>query len=268
MSEEPPAQTPLPSVPSPSEIRKAVRAARLVEVLSALERLSPMSRAEAFLQLGSRERGKVLKAASPELAASLLADCDSATLADLLAAFRLRDLAPALKLIAPDDLADLVLRLPAAKAAEVLEQLEAGAREEVQKLMTFDPDSAGGMMTPRYLSVPDVLTAGKALELVRESAPGVSSSYIYLVDSGGRLAGVVPLRGLVLASPRDPVRDFGLRHVERLRTSAPTSDVLSAFERRPLLSLPVVDDKDRLVGIVTADDAVAVRQRAEENVIR
>ncbi|MEK7467520.1 MAG: magnesium transporter [Planctomycetota bacterium] len=275
MSEDPPpaetppaAEVPLPAAPSPSEIRRAVRAARLSEVQSALERLSPMARAEAFLQLGSRERGQVLKAAPPALAASLLADCDSATLADLLSTFRLRDLAPALRLIAPDDLADLVPRLPAAKSEEVLEQLEAGPREEVRRLMTFDPESAGGMMTPRYLSVPDMMTAGKALEMVRESAPGVSSSYIYLVDAGGRLAGVVPLRGLVLAAPRDPVRDFGLRDVERLRTSAPASEVLASFERRPLLSIPVVDDKDRLVGIVTADDAVAVRQRAEEKVIR
>ncbi len=270
MNEDSPAEppAPLPAEPSPAEVRKALRAARLAEVLGALEHLSPLARAESFLQLGSRERRQVLKAAPPELAAALLSDCDSAALADLLSAFPMRDLAPAFRLIPPDDLADLALRLPSAKAEEVLAQLEDGPREEARKLMSFDPESAGGMMTPRYLAIPDGVTAGKALELVRESAPGVSSSYIYLVDAGGRLAGIVPLRSLVMASPKDPVRDFGLRDIDRLRASAPASEVFAAFDRRPLLSLPVVDDKDRLLGIVAADDAGAARQRAEENVLR
>jgi magnesium transporter len=264
----PAAAEPLPDAPSPSDLRKAVQASRLAEVMEALQGLSPIARAEVFLQLGPRDRRQVLKAAPPGIAASLLADCDSAALADLLAAFRVKDLAPAFRLIAPDDLADLALRLPRAKADEVLEQLEPAAREEVQRLMTFAPDSAGGLMTPRYLSVPETATAGKALEIVRQSAPAEASSYIYLVDAGGRLAGLVPLRALVLASPREPVRDFGIRNVDHLKASAPYSEVFAAFERRPLLSLPVVDDKDRLLGIVTAEDAGVARQRAEEMVLR
>lgn len=257
-----------PKDADPAAAARELRTARLADVLRSLEQLSPMTRAESFLQLGSRVRRQVLKGASPELAAALLSDCDSAALVDLLSAFPMRELAPALRLIPPDDLADLALRLPEAKADEVLGQLEEGPREEVRRLMSFDPESAGGMMTPRYLAIPDAVTAGKALELVRASAPGVASSYIYLVDAGGRLAGVVPLRSLVMAAPKDPVRDFGLKDVDRLRASATAAEVFAAFDRRPLLSLPVVDDKDRLLGIVSADDAGAARQRAEEKVLR
>ena len=259
---------PLPEDPSPNAIRQALRDGRAAEAVGALARLSPGRRAERFVRLRPPEQKAVLAAAPPDLAASILADCDSAILRELLVEAELPTITPALRLVPPDNLADLLIHLPEGRAKELLAVLDDPLREEVGKLLTFAPETAGGLMTPRYLSVPEVVTVARALEILRAAGSADSPSYVYIVDANGRLAGVAPLRRLLLAGPRSPVGSIMVKHVVRLRASSPLDELIRVFNEHHYVSLPVVDDKDRLIGVVTSDDVLGAMRRTEGEVIR
>lgn len=278
MSETPPPPPDLPAPeapavppalaenPSPSALRGALREGRAAEVIAVLQRVPPVRRAELFLLLRPQEQKQVLSAAPPELAAAILADCDSASLAHALVPFELPPLAPILRLIPPDNLADLLIHLSPGLREQLQGLLDPELRAEVERLSAFDPESAGGLMTTRYLSIPDVVTVGRALELLR-SGKADTPSYVYVVDVYGKLAGVAPLRGLLLAHARKTVSSIMVRDVVRIRTSASRDEIAAHFEQYHYVSLPVVDEKDRLVGIVTLDDVRTAQRRGEEQVV-
>jgi len=200
--------------------------------------------------------------------ASILADCDSASLEELLVQIEPASISAALRLIPPDALADIVLRLPAEKADSILAAVDGSLREDVRKLMKFDPQTAGGLMTTRYLSVPDVVTVGRALDIIRAGGRADTPSYIYIVDAGGKLSGVAPLRALMMARPQDPVYSIMVKTVTRLKASAPLEDIVGMFQQYHYVSLPVVDDKDRLIGIVTLSAMKEAQQQGQEQVLR
>jgi magnesium transporter len=187
---------------TPAAVRTALKNGRVTELLAALAAMGPATRAELFLKLRGPDQKAVLAAAPQEMAASILNECDSGSLPPVLAGIDLASIGHALRLIPPDSLADIVLHLPKELSERLQEQLDPELRAEVAKLLVFDPESAGGVMTPRYLSVPDVVTVQKATELLRTARDTGAQSYVYVVDVNGRLAGVAPLRALLLSPPR------------------------------------------------------------------
>ncbi len=268
-AETPPPQAPLvPEKLSPTQIRAALKEGRAAEVVAALGRLAPVRRAELFVQLRLAHQKEILGAATPELGASILADCDSGRLSETLEEIDVGAIAPALRQIPPDNMADIVLRLRPETAQRVLDLLDVTLREDVKKLLAFDPETAGGLMSPRYQSVPDVVSVGKALELLRTGRKADGGSYLYVVDAGGKLVGVLPLRRLILANPRHSIHSVMVKDVARLKVSARKEEIVEVFNQYHFVSLPVVDEKDRMVGIVTFDDVMAAMRRGEEAIIR
>jgi len=253
---------------SASKVRGAVKTGRVAEILEQFRALSPVRKAELFVQLDLDDQKAFLSQAPPPLVASILADCDSASLEELLIQTDPASMAAALRQIPPDALADIVLRLPPEQADRILGTVDSTLREDVRKLMTFDPRTAGGLMTTRYLSVPDVVTVERALQIIRGGGRADTPSYIYIVDANGRLEGVAPLRSLLMARPQDSVLGIMVRNVTRLKTSAPLEDIGAMFNQYHFVSLPVVDDKDRMVGIVSLSAMKEAQQRAQEQVLR
>lgn len=250
-----------------SKVRGAVKGGVVADILEQFRALSPVKKAELFLQLDVEEQKALLSQAPPPLVASILADCDSASLESLLLQTEPSSFAPALRLIPPDALADIVLRLPAERADQILNTVDAALREDVRKLMTFDPNTAGGLMTTRYLSVPDVVTVERALGIIRAGGRADTPSYIYIVDANGRLEGVAPLRSLLMSRPQDSVHSIMVRNVTRLKTTSTIEDITALFQQYHFVSLPVVDDKDRLVGLVTLNAMKEAQQRGQEQVL-
>jgi magnesium transporter len=253
---------------SASKLRGAVKGGRVAEILETFRALSPVRRAELFVQLSGEEQKAILAQAPPPFGASILADCDSASLEDLLTHLDPHSISPALRLIPPDALADIVLRLPAGKADALLEEVDGILRGDVRKLMKFDPTTAGGLMTTRYLSVPDVVSVERALEIIRGAGRADTPSYIYIVDVYGKLSGVAPLRSLLMARPQDAIHSIMVKNVTRLRSSAPLSEIVAMFQEYHFVSLPVVDDKERLVGIVSLDAMKEALQQEQAEVLR
>ncbi len=253
---------------SASKVRGAVKTGVVAEILEQFRALSPVRRAELFVQLDLDERKAILAQAPPPLVASILDDCDSASLEELLVATEPSSIAGALRLMPPDSLADIVLHLPTEHGEKVLAVVDGLLRDDVRKLMTFDPQTAGGLMTTRYLSVPDVVTVERALQIIRSSGRADTPSYIYIVDANGRLSGVAPLRSLLMARSQDSVHSIMVKTVTRLKASAPLEDIATMFQEYHFVSLPVVDDKDRMVGIVSLTAMKDAQQRGQDQVLR
>ncbi len=250
-----------------TSVRTLLKSGDAQQAVRGLAAISPVSRAEIFMRLRQPEQTTILAAATPELAAAILADCDSTTLSTSLARMDFLSLQPALRLVPPDDLADLLLHLPDEKASELVKNLDPDMREEVRKLMQFDRETAGGLMTTRYLSVPQAVTIARAEEMLRSARPSDHASYVYVVDTFGRLVGTLPLRKLFLADRRTLIDEVASKPVVNVRVSAPRGEIIELFHQHHYLSLPVVDDKDRLVGIVTFDDVKEAMRAAEGDVV-
>ena len=253
---------------SASKVRGAVKTGGVAEILESFRALSPVRRAELFVQLDLDEQKAILAQAPPPLVAAILADSDSASLEDLLINTDPHSFTAALRLIPPDALADIVLRLPAEKADGILNSVDGVLRADVRKLMTFDPNTAGGIMTTRYLSIPDVVTVDRALEIIRHAGRADTPSYIYIVDANGRLSGVAPLRSLLMARPQDPVHSIMVKNVTRLRASSPLEEIVAMFQQYHYVALPVVDEKDRLIGIVSLNAMKEAQLQGQEQVLR
>ncbi|MBI2921389.1 MAG: magnesium transporter [Planctomycetes bacterium] len=224
-----------------------------------------MTTPESFLDLPAEEQAATLQRLGPKEGAAVLRETDSRSLRDAMRLLGAEKLTPILVEIPPDDLADLFVHIPASERDALLAAVGPDLAADVRRLLEYAPDTAGGMMSTRYASVPGVFTVLRALDAIREASRIDAVSYIYSTDAGGKLTGTVPVRALLLANPDTRIQDLVARAIVKLAVRDPRETVLASFRQNHFVALPVVDDHDRLVGVVTADDAVAAEHdRADE----
>ena len=167
-------------------------------------------------------------------------------------------LAGVLQHLAPDGLADLVGDLPEEQRAQLMALLDRESKDEVESLLKYDPNSAGGIMTTDFFSLPHTLTVEEAIENIRNREDVEMVFYLYLTDESGRLVGVVSLRQLLLARPGTPLHKVMNRRVMKVTTDADQTTVAMLVDKYHLLAVPVVDEENVLVGMVTVDDVIDV----------
>jgi magnesium transporter len=228
---------------------------------------TPLVTPEVFVQLDPDDQAKILDRLPPDRAFQLLRECDSRSIVDGLLKFGIERAAPYLRDLPPDDLADLAMRMSSEYRERMLEALGPEVASEVQTILSYPGDTAGGMMSTRYASVPEVVTVSRALELLRQFAKAESISYVYVVDAGGKLVGTLPVRALLAAEPRQKVGEVASRTAVRLSARQPREEVVRMFREHHFLSLPVVDDQDRIVGVVTADHVRSAVEDAEDQLV-
>jgi magnesium transporter len=137
--------------------------------------------------------------------------------------------------------------------------MEVDEADDVRELLVYADDSAGGLMTNDIVTVPPTVTADEAIGLVREQAAAMDNVYyVYVVDEGERLLGVLSLRELIVAEPKTPIGRVMHRELIRGRLEDDQDEVARLIAKYNLLSLPIVDDLGRLKGVVTVDDAMDV----------
>ena len=173
-----------------------------------------------------------------------------------------------LREMAQDDMADIIADLEPDQAARVLEILEES--DEVEDLMRYRDDTAGGIMLPEFVAVSAQMSAEEALIALRESDAEVEMVYyIYVVNDAGHLVGVLSLRKLVVAPTHKRIRDIMETEVISVTTDTDQEEVARLVAEYDLLAIPVVDDVNKLLGIVTVDDVIDVLQEeAEEDFLK
>lgn len=175
------------------------------------------------------------------------------------------------RLLAPDDVADLVQQLPRTWRERTLELLDDRTRAEVIALLTYEEDAAGGLMNPRYVRLRPDMTAEEALFYLRRQAKeSAETIYVaFVLNTSQQLLGAVSLRQVLQAKLSERISAFMEKEVLSVRADAPQEDVSRLFADHDLSVMPVLDESNRMVGIVTIDDIVdVVREEATEDIQR
>lgn len=200
----------------------------------------------------------------------LFSELDEDTFAALSNEMALEDLVEVLEQMPSDDVADLIGRLPDEKSDAILERMQKEGSEEIEGLLRYDDDTAGGIMVTDFIALPQELTARKAIEKIQIEYHDVEMPfYLYVVDEYDKLVGVISLRQLVVVAPETPLKRFMTKDVFAVGTDVDQEEVAKLVERYDILAVPVVDENHRLVGIVTVDDVIDIfREEATEDILK
>ena len=222
-----------------------------------LSELHPADLATIIEQLAPRDRAGILASLDDEAVADAMEEMEADTQVEVLEDLARERAADILEEMSPDDAADLVADLDQATRDQILAHMDRDEVEEVQELLSYPEDSAGGIMTTEYIALDEHLTAAEAIDRLRELEPDAETIYyVYVTDEADRLAGVLSLRDLIVAQPETEIQSVMTREPVAVAVLADQDEVAEVVAYYNLLAVPVVDDEGRLVGIVTVDDAI------------
>lgn len=171
--------------------------------------------------------------------------------------------------MADDDSALFIRSLPEALAEEILGKLRGEQSQDLEHLLGYDEDTAGGIMSTEVFSLDQELTVKEAIEALQDSEDYEMVFYVYVTDEHNHLVGVLSLRQLLTVPPRTPLRDIMSTNVMRVRTDMDQEVVAQLVAKYNILAIPVVDDHGKLMGLITVDDVIDVmRDEATEDILR
>ncbi len=206
----------------------------------------------------------------PEKKGLIFSELDKDTFLNLLEGIELNEIVEILEHMPSDDVADLLGRLPEEKANSILEKMKKEGSDAITGLLRYGDDTAGGIMVPDFIALKENTTAKEAIDSIQKEHYDVEMPfYLYVVDDYGRLVGVSSLRQLVVVPPETPLKEFMTRDVFSVRTDMDQEEVAKIVARYDFLAVPVIDERDRLVGIVTVDDVIdIIRREATEDMFK
>ncbi len=217
------------------------------DIADIVEDLAPDEREAVFRTLDEDVAAETLEEVEPNIQKSIVESLDSERAADIV------------EEMDPDAAADLLGDLSQDRTEQILVEMKPEASQEVVELLEHREETAAGRMTTEFLALPVAATVENAIGVLREFEGGVETvGTIYLVDSHGTLAGAVPLAKLVLAQPDTPL--LSLTSEPLLSTHEATSDdeVAELFDKYNLITLPVINEQSKLVGVITSDDVITM----------
>jgi len=235
-----PLRAPVSGALTADETREVWRVLSLDERVEAFEQMDRSESDDFFLELGAQEQASILLAMNRSER-------------------RLWT-----RLLAPDDVADVIQRLPAPERAPLLETLDDRTRREVAALLAYAEDAAGGLMSPRFVRLRPEMTVGESIRYLQRQAQEKVETiyYAYVLDHAQRLQGVVSFRDLFSAPADQRVADVMHRDVVSVAETLDQESVARVIAKRNLSAVPVLDADGRMKGIVTVDDIVDVVETA------
>jgi magnesium transporter len=223
------------------------------------EKLTPDELRDAWPVLDSEERLEGFHLLPREEAEDFFLELSSRGQASVLAGMPARERRAWLRLMPPDDVADLLAEFPSEERGELCGLLDDSTRREVNALLAYAEDEAGGLMNPRFARVRPEMTVEEAIRYVRRQAPHLETIYyVYVLDGEQRLLGVVSFRELLLAPGDKLVREVMHEDVITVPEEMDQEAVARVIAQHDILAVPVVDVERRVKGIVTVDDVVDV----------
>jgi len=200
-----------------------------------------------------------------ETAADALNEVETPLQSELLSELDPERASDLLERLAPDDAADILADLPPEEAERLLNLMPADESQPIRELLRYGAETAGGIMTTEVLSLSQELTVEEALVYLRQHSEHLEMVYnLYIVDDEHRLVGVVSLRELVVAEPGTKLKDLMDPDIIKVTTNTDQEEVARIIAKYDLLGVPVVDNDNRLVGLVTVDDVIDVIHEEQE----
>jgi magnesium transporter len=226
-----------------------------------LARLHPVEIARLAEVFSYQQGAEIVESLDDETAAETLEEMAAARQAQILGDMDEERAADILEHMSPDEAADVLGDLPEAKAEDLLNRMDDDEQSEVAELLPYADDTAGGLMTTEFVTLPRDLTAAEALARLREMAETPNMIYyLYVVESeqSWKLVGVIALRSLILSDPSAPLADVMRSDLQVAHPDDSAAEVAQKVAEYNLLALPVVDEAGDILGIVTVDDAIEI----------
>ena len=249
-------------------VRRLNRRGAVANLLKLINKTHPADVAWVFRHLTPNERRNVFNIiAQTDIIGEFLSELDLAIMLDLVEELSPKYLVAVFKEMASDDVADLLEAMPPEKADEVRRLMEKEDREEVDELLQYHPETAGGLMSPDFMALDEELSVEDAIKKVQQrSEEKEMAFYLYITHGEGQLAGVVSLRELLLHPPYRPLKNIMNTNVISVGTDTDQEEVAHVISQYNILAVPVVDSTFTLVGIVTVDDIIdVIREEATED---
>jgi magnesium transporter len=259
-----------PTAPPEIDLRRLLEQEGPRAAAARLLSYHPVEMAEALEPLDAEERFAVFSHLPDGIAAQILRNADAEFRAGILERLPSRRLAELLDRRPVDEAGNLLDQLPEERAEEVLSLMPSSEARPLQALRAYPPQSVGRLMVRRVPRVPPTLTVAEALTYLRRTDADLETvNNLYAVDPSGRLAGVVALRELMTAAPERRLADLMQRRLIMVTPETDREEAANLVSRYNFLALPVVDDEQQLLGIVTVDDLIDVLiQENTEDVLR
>ena len=252
-------------------VSRLIRRGAMSNATNLLTKLRPVDIAQLLTQLSQHERETIFGALVQNdltRAAEALSEMGTDASVALLTSLQRADVGRLLQELPSDDAALLVSELPDEFRDELLETMKVEHSTGVQELLGFADETAGRIMTPDYFALDEDVTISDAITaLQRRSEDFEMAFYLYVVDSRNHLLGVVSLRQLLLNAPSTPLRKMMISDVIKVSTDTDQEEVARMVATYNLLAVPVVDEENKLAGIITVDDIIDVmREEATEDI--
>jgi magnesium transporter len=253
-------------------VKRLLRMGATANLLNLLQKQHPADLAQIFGELLDSERAAVfalLVERQPKLAMETISEMGPEPGAQLLTGRSAEDIAKLLHELPSDDAAALIDYLPEELSREVLELMRRRESGQVESLLEYGEQTAGRIMNPAVFALNEDLTVGEAITALQSSRDVEMVFYLYVVDVRRHLVGVTSLRRLLLVSPETPLKRIMTADLISVRVDTDQEEVARLVASYNLLAVPVVDEENKLVGVVTVDDVIdVIKDEATEDLMR
>src|SRR5215471_2830672 len=253
-------------------VRRLIRLGATTNLVNLLQKQYPADLAQVFSDLGEKDRltafGHLVERNS-KLAMEALSELGPEAGAALLADRSAEEIARLLQELPSDDAAAIVDYLPEPLSAAVLELIERRPGDEVGELLEYEEQTAGRIMNPKVFALSEDMTAGEAITTLQGARDVEMVFYLYVVDARRHLVGVISLRRLLLVPPSTPLKRIMTTDLISVRTETDQEEVARQVASYNILAIPVVDEENKLVGVITVDDVIdVIKDEATEDIYR
>ena len=253
-------------------VRRLQRLGATANLVNLLHKQHPADLAQVFSELAEKDRAtsfSLLVERNSKLAMEALSELGPEGGAALLADRSPEEIARLLHDLPSDDAAAIIDNLPETLSAAVLELIEKRPGDEVGELLEYDEQTAGRIMNPKVFALSEDMTAGEAITTLQGARDVEMVFYLYVVDARRHLVGVISLRRLLLVPPSTPLKRIMTTDLTSVRTDTDQEEVARLVASYNLLAIPVVDEENKLVGVITVDDVIdVIKDEATEDVYR
>lgn len=228
-----------------------------------LSEINPADLSEIFDEIDSKDIPVVFRILPKELAAEVFVLMDSDMQKLLISCFSDKELREVMDELFMDDTVDIIEEMPASVVKRILKQTDAATRRVINQLLAYPDDSVGSIMTTEYIDLKKGMTVDDAFDRIRKIGVDTEAIYTcYVTDSRRKLQGIVSVKDLLLSSRDTIIDEIVDENVIKATTLDNKEEIAAQFDKYDLLALPVVDTENRLIGVVTVDDAIDVMQEA------
>jgi magnesium transporter len=253
-------------------VKRLLRIGATANLANLLQKQHPADLAQVFGELTERDRVatfSVLVERNSRLAMETLSELETEAAAALLSGRSAEEIAKLVQEMPPDDAAALIDNLPDELSAAVLELMGRKESGEVENLLEYAEKTAGRIMNPNVFALAEDMTVGEAIVALQSSRDVEMVFYLYIVDGRRHLVGVTSLRRLLLVSPETPLKRIMTPEPISARVEMYQEEVARLVASYNLLAIPVVDEANKLVGIITVDDVIdVIKDEATEDLYR